>query len=43
MKVTTPISKEDVSFLGFLFVDDADLIAGADDVYTTSTTMIAWF
>ena len=43
MKITTPISKDDVWLFGFEFVDDADLVSGADDVHTTDTTMIAWF
>ena len=43
MKITRPISKEDVSLLGFAFVDDADLVSGADDVHTSGTTMIARF
>ena len=40
MTVTTPICKEDVSLLGFMFVDNADLVSGADDVHTTGATMI---
>ena len=39
MKVITPISEEDVSHLSFAFIDNADLMAGADDVYTTGTNM----
>ena len=40
MKVTTPISKQDLSLLGFAFVNDADLVCGANDVHTTGTNMI---
>ena len=43
MKVTTPISKQDVSLLGFAFVDNADLVSGANDVHTIGATMIACF
>ena len=39
IKVTTPIFKQEVSLLGFAFVDDADLVYGADDVHTTGATM----
>ena len=35
MIVLTAFSKQDISLLGFAFVDDADLILGADDVYTS--------
>ena len=41
--VTTSVSKEDVSLLGFAFIYDADLVSGAENIYTTCTTMIAWF
>ena len=43
MKVTTPISKQDVSLLGFAFVNDADLVSGVNDVHTTGATMINCF
>ena len=43
MKVTTPISKQEASILGFAFVDDADLVCGANDVHTTGATMITRF
>ena len=43
MNVTTPIFKQDVSLLGFAFVDDADLVSGANNVHSTGTTMIARF
>ena len=43
MKVATPISKQDVSLLGFAFVDDADLVCRADDIHTTGATMITRF
>ena len=43
MTVMTSISKNVFSFMGFAFVDDADLIAGADDVNTTGPEMIACF
>ena len=45
MTVLTPISKHEISLLGFafVFVDDADLVTGADDVHTIGTTMIARF
>ena len=43
MKVTTPISKEDLSILGFAFVDDADIVLSANDVHTTGATMITRF
>ena len=35
MKVTTPISKQDVSLLGFAFIDDANLVYSAKNVHTT--------
>lgn len=41
--VTTPISIQEISLLGFTFVDDVDLISGANNIHTTSTTMIARF
>ena len=41
--MTRAISKEVISFMGFLFIDDTDLVAGADDVHTTGATMIARF
>ena len=43
MKVTTTISKEDVSLLGFAFVDNTDLVSGGNDVHNTSATMITRF
>ena len=43
MNMTTPISKHVISFMGFVFVDDVDLIAGVDDVNTSGATMIARF
>ena len=43
MNMTTAISKQDLSFMGFAFIDDADLVAGAKDVNTPGATMIAWF
>ena len=43
MNVTTPISKQDISLLGFAFVDDADLVCGANAFYTTGATMITRF
>ena len=43
MNLTTPISKHVISFMGFAFVDDADLIAGGEDVNTSGATMIARF
>ena len=43
MNLLTPISKNIISFMGFAFVDDADLIAGAEDVNTSGATMIARF
>ena len=43
MNLTTPISKNVISFMGFAFVDEADLIAGAEDVNTPGATMIARF
>ena len=41
MTVITVISKQTISLLGFSFVDDADLVSSAEDVYTSGTTMIA--
>ena len=43
MNLLTPISRNVISFMGFAFVDDADLIAGAEDVNTSGATMIARF
>ena len=43
MTLTTPISKQETSLLGFAFVDDADLVLGANDVHITGTIMIAQF
>ena len=43
MNVTTPISKQDDSLLGFAFVDNLDLVSGANDVHTAGTTMITHF
>ena len=43
MNLLTPISKNVISFMGFAFVDDADPIAGAEDVNTSGATMIARF
>ena len=43
MNMTTPVSKQEISFMGFAFVDDADLVTGAEDVNTSGATMIAWF
>ena len=41
MTVSTPVSKQEVFLLSFAFVDDADLVSGANDVHTIYTTMIA--
>ena len=38
--ITTPISKKEVSLLGFAFVDDADLVTTANNAYTSSMEMI---
>ena len=43
MKVTTPISKQNVSLLCFAFVINVDLLSSADDVHTTGATMTAGF
>ena len=43
MNMTTAISKQEISFMGFAFVDDADLVTGAEDVNTSGATMIARF
>ena len=43
MKVKISISKQDVSFLGFAFVDYTDLVSGANDVHTTGATVITRF
>ena len=43
MNVTTPISKHNVSRLGFAFFNHMDLMRGADEVHTTGTTMIVGF
>ena len=43
MNLTTAILKQEISFMGFAFVDDADLVAGAEDVNTPRATMIARF
>ena len=43
MIVTIPISKQDISLLAFAFVNNTDLVSGADNVHTTGTTMVADF
>ena len=43
MNVTAAISKEVISFMGFVFVDNTDLMTDADDVHTTVIAMIAHF
>ena len=43
MKVTTPISKEDISLLGFAFVNNDELVSDVNDIHRTGTTMIARF
>ena len=43
MKVSTIISKQDVSLLDIVSINDADLVCGTDDVHTTGTTMIRRF
>ena len=43
MNVTTLVSKQDVLLLGFAFVNNQDLASGANNVYTTCTTMITHF
>ena len=41
MNVTTAILKEVILCMGFAFVNKADLLAGADALHTTGTTIIA--
>ena len=41
MNMTTAISKQEISFMGFAFVDDADFVAGAKDGNIPGATMIA--
>ena len=41
--ISTPISKQEILLIDFPFVDDADLVMGADDVNTTGTVLIAKF
>ena len=41
MTVITTISNQTISLLGFAFIDDADLVSVADNVYTLGTSMIA--
>ena len=43
INATTAISKQEISFMGFAFVDDIDLVADAEDVNTPGATMIARF
>ena len=43
MNLTTPISKKEILFMRFAFVDDADLVSGAEDINTSGATMIARF
>ena len=38
--ITTPISKRIVSFLGFAFVDDTDLVTAANDSYQSGGEMV---
>ena len=39
--ITTPLSNTMISLLGFAFVDDADLVSVANNLYQTATDMIA--
>ena len=41
--IITPISKHDISLLGFVFVNNTDLVSSTDDVHSTGATMIALF
>ena len=41
MNITTPISKQNVSLLGFVSVNDVDLVCSANNVHTPGTTIIA--
>ena len=43
MTISTAISKQEISLPGFVLVDDVDLITGADNVYTSATTLITHF
>ena len=43
MIIITSISKQVVSVIVFVFVDNTDLVSGAEDVYTTAETMIEQF
>ena len=43
MAVFTPISKQEITLPGIAFVNDTDLVVGANGVHTTGTTMIARF
>ena len=43
MTVSTPIIKQEITSLRFAFLDDADLVTGADDVHKSGTTIIARF
>ena len=41
--ISTAISKLEISLPGFAFVDDTDLVADADNVHISGTTMIVRF
>ena len=41
--MTIAILKQEISFMGFAFVDDTDLVAGAKDINIPGATMIARF
>ena len=43
LKAVTAISRKSVSLVGFAFVDDTDIIDGAEDVNTSGERILARF
>ena len=43
MKFNTSITRLPISFMGYLFVDDADIIQGSDDVNTSGESLLSDF
>ena len=43
MKFDTSITRLPISFMGYLFVDDADIVQGSDDVNTSGKSLLSDF
>ena len=43
MTISTSISKQEISLIGFITVNDADMVTSDDNVNTTGTELIAKF